>query len=258
MPSWTNNIIFPGGRTDPEIRDAEDDLTPDEFDRQYGAMFVERSGRVMAEWDDEVHIKDLEIHRRWPLYLCIDFGYTNDWVLLAIQVDDENNVYVMREKRWRFKDTEVIAKEAYADPVWGPIIRQAVAFYPDPASPDDAAILTRHWRLHSRGNTGGEVSQRIRIMRSALRRLTPDRDDIPDSQKWPGLVVDRSCTMLQWEMREGWRWPEHKSEVKNESENPLDKDNHGPEALGRFFRGYFGVIDQKKRGSRQRRAKIRR
>jgi hypothetical protein len=258
MPSWTNNIVFPGGRTDPEILDAEDDLTPDEFDRQYGAMFVERSGRVMAEWDDEVHIKDLEINTKWPLYLAIDFGYTNDWVLLAIQVDNDNNVYVMREKRWKFKDTEVIAKECWADPEWGPIIRQAVAFYPDPAAPDDAAILSRHWRLHSRGNTGGEISQRIRLMRHGLRRLTPERDDIPDGEKWPGLVVDRSCGMLQWEMREGWRWPEHRSEVKNDSENPLDKDNHGPEALGRFMRGYFGIMDMKRRGSRQRRAKVRR
>lgn len=258
MPSWTNNIVFPGGRTDPEILDAEDDLTPDEFDRQYGAMFVERSGRVMAEWDDEVHIKDLVMHKKWPLYLSIDFGYTNDWVLLAIQVDNDNNVYVMKEKRWRFKDTEVIAKEALADPVWGPIIRRAVAFYPDPAAPDDAAILSRHWRLHSRGNTGGEIEQRVRLMRAGLRRLTPDRDDVDDKDKWPGLVVDRSCTALQWEMREGWRWPEHRSEVKNDSENPLDKDNHGPEALGRFYRGYFGVLDVKRRGSRQRRAKVRR
>lgn len=258
MPSWTNNIIFPGGRTDPEILDAEDDLTPDEFDRQYGAMFVERSGRVMAEWDDEVHVRDLVVHKRWPLYLAIDFGYTNDWVLLAIQVDDDNNTYVMREKRWKFKDTEVIAKEALADPVWGALIRKAVAFYPDPAAPDDAAILSRHWKLHSRGNTGGEISQRIRLMRHALRKLSPDRDDVPAEKKWPGLVVDRSCSSLQWEMREGWRWPEHRSEVKNDSENPLDKDNHGPEALGRFMRGYFGVMDTKRRGSRQRRAKVRR
>jgi hypothetical protein len=257
MPSWTNNIIFPGGRTDPEILDAEDDLTPDEFDRQYGAQFVERAGRVMAEWDDEVHVKDLQIHPDWPLYLAIDFGYTNDWVLLVIQVDEWNNAYVMREMRWRFKDTEVIAKEALEDPVWGPLIRRAAAIYPDPAAPDDAAILARHWRVPSRGNTGGEIQQRIKIMRSLLRKITPDRDDVPAGEKWPGLVVDRSCHSLCWEMREGWRWPEHRSEVKNESENPLDKDNHGAEALGRFCRGYFGAVATERR-SRQRRARIRR
>jgi len=43
-------------------------------------------------------------------------------------------------------------------------------------------------------------------------------------------------------MREGYRWPEHKKEQqRSDSENPLDKDNHGVEALGRFFRGYFGA-----------------
>jgi hypothetical protein len=54
-------------------------------------------------------------------------------------------------------------------------------------------------------------------------------------------MIDRThCQTLIWEMREGYRWPEHKSEQRSDSENPLDKDNHGVEALGRFFRGYFG------------------
>jgi hypothetical protein len=40
-------LSFPVGGNDPEILDAEDDLTEEEFDRQYGAEFVERVGRVM-------------------------------------------------------------------------------------------------------------------------------------------------------------------------------------------------------------------
>jgi hypothetical protein len=53
------------------------------------------------------------------------------------------------------------------------------------------------------------------------------------------LKVDRSCTKLIWEMRTGYRWPEKKAQLQNDSENPLDKDNHGPEALGRFFKGHM-------------------
>jgi hypothetical protein len=37
-----------------------------------------------------------------------------------------------------------------------------------------------------------------------------------------------------------YRYPENKSEVRPDPEEPLDKDDHAPEALGRFFRGYFG------------------
>lgn len=257
MPSWTNTIIFPGGRQDPEILDAEDDLTPDEFDRQYGAMFVDRAGRVMSEWDDEIHLKDLQLNPKWPLYFAVDFGYTNDWVLLAIQTDEWNNVYVLREKRWRQKDTDVISDEILADPVWGAFARKCTAIYPDPAAPDDRDILVRKLKIPARGGTGGEIALRVKMMRKLLRTQRPDHPGVESGDRWPQLAVDRSCVALAWEMREGWRWPEHQSEVKNDSENPLDKDNHGPEALGRFVKGYFGAVTVERR-TRQRRVKMRR
>jgi len=58
-------------------------------------------------------------------------------------------------------------------------------------------------------------------------------------------------------MREGYRWPETRSEVRNDSEIPLDKDNHGPEALGRFFKGHMERFSDARR-SRQSRVKVRR
>ena len=62
--------------------------------------------------------------------------------------------------------------------------------------------------------------------------------DVADQEKWPTLAVDRSCTQLSWECREGWRWPEHKSEVRTDSETPLDKDNHGLLFLNSKIRYY--------------------
>jgi len=255
MPSWTNNIIFPGGRNDPEILEAESDLTPDEFDRQYGALFVERVGRVMQEWDDDLHVKKLQYNPNWPLYLAIDYGYTNDWVLLFIQVDQWENAYVIREMRWKLKDTEAIAEELMAHPVLAPLMRKAVAVYPDPAAPDDTAIFTRKTGIPARGNTGGEIKTRLAMVRKRLKAL-PEHADPEDQQ--PGLLVDESCTMLIWEMREGYRWPEHRSEIRNESENPLDKDNHGPEALGRFVKGYYEVQGEGKGRSAMTKASYRR
>src|SRR6185312_9282590 len=94
-PSWTNLIIFPGGRNDPEILEAEEDLTEDEFNRQYGAMFVEKTGAVMKEWDDEIHVTDLRYDPELPLYAAVDYGFTNPFVWLWIQVDRHNNVRVI-------------------------------------------------------------------------------------------------------------------------------------------------------------------
>jgi len=248
MPSWTNTIVFPGGRNDPEILEAEDDLTEDEFRRQYGGEFIQRQGRVMKEWDDEDHVADIRYNPDWPLYAAVDYGYTNDWVWLWIQVDPwEKFVYVIGEHRFRMRDTEDIARNELKD---HPLTQKLVAIYADPAAPDDSAILRRHLGVPVKTNTGGELKVRLRLIRSALK-LRPERlpDDHPD--KKPGLQVDRRCTKLIWEMREGYRWPESHSDMRNDSEMPLDKDNHGPEALGRFFKGHMEQFDTAKRQSRQ-------
>ncbi len=236
LPSWTNTAVFPGGRNDPEILEAEDDLTEDEFKRQYGGQFILKRGRVMKEWDDDLHVGDYSYNPDWPLYAAVDFGYRNWWVWLWIQVDPFNkNVYVIGEKRWKQHDTEEIAREMYNHPLTSNLRE----IYVDPSSPDDASILRRHVKVPTKNNTGGEIKARLELIRSALKRFTPAHlpDDHPE--KKPGLVVDRSCEQLIWEMREGYRWPENSNDLKNDSEIPMDVDNHGPEALGRFFKGFM-------------------
>ncbi len=236
MPSWTNNAVFPGGRRDPEILEAEDDLTEDEFRRQYGGEFILKRGRVMKEWDDDHHVVTVEYNYDWPLYAAVDFGYTNDWVWLWIQVDPmTNRVYVIGEHRFRLRDTEDIIR---GDLLNHPLTQKLVAIYVDPAAPDDAAILRRHLGVPVKANTGGEIKIRLQMIRSALKRRP---DHLPDDhpEKLPGLMVDKSCHRLIWEMREGYRWPESHNDMRNISEIPMDVDNHGPEALGRFFKGHM-------------------
>lgn len=252
MPSWTNTVVFPGGRNDPEILEAEEDLTEDEFNRQYGGEFVDRVGRVMQEWDDDVHYKRLRYNPNWPLYGAVDYGYTNLFVFLWIQVDPFGNVYVIGETCKTLTDAEDMA-EYYIKP--HKFFPKLSAFYPDPAEPDDTNILVKHLGVGARTNTGGELKTRLNLIRSFLK-LGP-LDALPENRK-PRLLVDKSCTTLRWEMAEGYRWPEHKSEVQGPQELPMDKNNHCVEALGRFMKGYFTVVGDTNRRSRQRRAKFRR
>lgn len=241
MPSWTNNAVFPLGYDDPEMAEARDDLTEDEFRRQYGAEFIEQHGRVMKEWDDETHVKKLMYRPDWPLYAAVDFGYTNDWVWLWIQVDPlDNTVYVIGESRWRMRDSEDIARVELKD---HPLTQKLVCIYVDPAGPDDANILRRVLGVPTRHNTGGELKVRLSLIRNSLK-TRPEYlpEDHPD--RHAGLQVDESCHRLIWEMREGYRWPEQKNQEKNSSELPNDHDNHGPEALGRFYKGHMEKFDQ--------------
>lgn len=254
MPSWTNTRTFPGGRDDPEILEAEDDLTEDEFRRQYGGEFIERYGRVMKEWDSEVHVGDYQYDPSMPLYAAVDFGFTNDWVWLWIQVDPLNRVRVIGEQRFNLRDTEELARTEF---LHHPLLSNLVAIYPDPSSPDDARVLRRVLSRPVMGNTGGELKLRLSMIRKALK---PRPEWLPDGDpnKTPGLVVDKSCHRLIWEMGEGYRWPEKSQLLKNASEMPQDNDNHGPEALGRFFKGHMMQIDDSIRSARQSTVRMRR
>ena len=248
LPSWTNTAVFPGGRQDPEIIEAAEDLTKDEFDRQYGGQFILKRGRVMKEWDDDIHVRHLEYRRDWPLYAAVDFGYTNDWVWLFIQVDPmTKNAYVIKERRWKLRDSEDIAKNELLHDT---LTQHVQAIYVDPSSPDDASILRRHLKLPTRSNTGGEIKVRLQLIRSALK-TRPEHLPEDHPERLPGLMVDESCTQLIWEMREGYRWPENHSDTRNDSEIPQDVDNHGPEALGRFYKGHMEAFSTVGRHGRQ-------
>lgn len=235
-PSWTNNIVFPGGRQDPEIVEAEADLTKDEFDRQYGAEFTDKTGLVMQEFDEETHLGRWDFDPSWETYLGVDYGFTNPFVILIIQVGPFGDIRVLREFRRQRLDTVEVCHDFIAE--YGSILRHVTCIYPDPAEPDDTRTMERMLRIPARKNTGGELKTRLTLIRQALKERNTH---LPEGHvdRVPRMMIDRSCEMLRWEMREGYKWPEHRSEVRSDTEHPLDKDNHGVEALGRFFRGKY-------------------
>lgn len=231
MPSWTNPIVFPGGRRDPEILEAEADLTADEFARQYGAEFVEKTGCVMQEFDDDRHLADFKYEPSWPTYMAVDYGFTNPFVVLFIQVSPTSGaIRVIKERRFERLDTEEVCDDLLLTE--GGLVRACSRLFPDPAEPDDTRTMMRKLRIPAHYNTGGPLKIRLALIRRSLKRRAITGE--------PQLMIDRNqCKTLGWEMREGYRWPEHKSEIRSDSENPMDKDNHGCEALGRFFRGMY-------------------
>lgn len=237
-PSWTNDIVFPGGRQDPEILEAEADLTKDEFDRQYGAEFTDKTGIVMKEFDEDIHLGDFDYDPAWATYMAVDYGFTNPFVVLFIQVGPFGDIRVLREFRRTQLDTIEVCRDLKQE--YPGLVRVCQMLYPDPAEPDDTRTMQRELRIPANKNTGGEIKLRLSHIRRAMK-VQNLHLPVGDTERRPRLMIDRThCQTLAWEMREGYRWPEHKSEQRSDSENPLDKDNHGVEALGRFFRGYYG------------------
>lgn len=238
-PSWTNNIVFPLGRQDPEILEAEEDLTEDEFARQYGAEFTDKTGQVIKEYDDDTHLGDFDYNPAWATYMAVDYGFTNPFVVLFIQVGPFGDIRVIREFRRQQLDTVEVCLDLKME--YPGLVRVCSMLYPDPAEPDDTRTMQRELRIQANKNTGGELKTRLSLIRRALK-VRNQHLPVGDPERRPTLMIDRThCARLAWEMREGYKWPKRKTErQRSDSENPMDKDNHGVEALGRFFRGYFG------------------
>lgn len=278
-PSWLNPFVYPLGATDeaivdlraaiergemqdeslfvrlgvdPEIAALVGDLTPEAFNQEIGADFTTFVGRVFKEFDEEEHVTDLKFDPAWQTYAAVDYGFRNPSVWLLIQVDPHGEkINVLDEVYDEGLDADEFAEEIERR---GLCPRQMIAFYPDPASPGDTAILEKRLHVKHRGGTGGEIRWRIDSIRKALRyQHSHLPKDHPENR--PLIMFDRKCRRTINDMQE-YRYPEKKTDIGDAPENPMKKDDHGPEALGRFFAGMFGTPDRIARRSRQRQVNV--
>jgi hypothetical protein len=260
MPSWVNEYVFPMGASfeaieqmrqleeahipitdeilmmlgvDEEIYAMFADMSRELFNQEVAADFSEYVGRVFKDFDEEYHVADLKYNPEWPLYAACDYGWSNPFVWLWIQIDPlDDIVYVLGEYRKTQTDIGVIASELAT----APLIKQVRTFYPDPAGPGDTSVLSNKLHIQANTGTGGEKKYRLEYIREALKTF-PKHAKFEDQRA--KLYIDRSCSEMIREMNE-YRYPDNNNEMRPNKEEPLDKDDHGPEALGRFFRGYFG------------------
>lgn len=245
-PSWSNNILFPGGRNDPEILSMENGMSPEKFKQEIGAEFTEFVGRVYKQFDDEVNVGDYLYNPKLPIYMCADYGYTNPNVVLWVQVDVWDNVYVIAEYYRRGRRSDEMVYDIQHDERLMALTRVSHRLYGDPEDPGATDIMCEKFGLEKGKNTGGLLKSRIDLIR---KWLMPQPLELEDGhpEKLPKLFFDRSCTETTREMQD-YRYPETKDEAKrSEAESPMKLDDHGPEALSRFFGGYYHEEKPKRR-----------
>ena len=272
LPAWENPYVYPLGATDegidalrdlldrrelvnekvarehgvdPEIAELMMGMTREAFKQEIAADFTEFVGRVFKDFDEEVHVGDLEYNPEWTTYAAVDYGYTNPNVWLLLQIDPFGKyINVLGEVYEKGLGPDEFADEIISR---GLAPGSLQAFFPDPASPGDTNVLMRKLRVQSRPHTGGPIKYRIDAIRKKLKMSHPDR---PMDEDRPFLMFDRSCTNTINDFLE-YRYPDAptKDPEKNAVENPMKKNDHGPEALGRFMAGYFGTIEQVNRNT---------
>jgi hypothetical protein len=223
-------------KVDPEIIEMMLDLSEETFNQEVAALFTEFAGRVFKGFDEDIHVGDFQFDPRMATYAAVDYGFTNPFVWLLIQEDWLGNVYVLDEI---YESGLSIDDAARRIDQRGLCPSSLIEFYPDPASPGDTLALERHLRKRANPNTGGELNIRLRYIREALKDRNTHLEE-GDPLRRPKLMFDRKCTNTIREMND-YRYPETSKESKrNPKDTPLSKDDHGPEALGRFYRGRYG------------------
>lgn len=223
-------------KVDPEIIEMMLDLSEETFNQEVAALFTEFAGRVFKKFDEDIHVGDFHYDPSMKTYAAVDYGFTNPFVWLLIQEDWLGNVYVLDEI---YESGLSIDDAARLIDDRGLCPGSLIEFYPDPASPGDTLALERHLRKRANPNTGGEINIRLRYIREALKDRNTHLDE-NDPLRRPKLVFDRKCVNTIREMND-YRYPETSKESnRNPKDIPLSKDDHGPEALGRFYRGHYG------------------
>lgn len=221
---------------DPEVAELMMGMTREAFNQEIGADFTEFVGRVFKEFDEELHVGDLKFNPEWQTYAAVDYGYTNPNVWLLIQVDPFGKYINVLDEVYETG----LGPDEFADEIIGRHLapQGTLAFYPDPASPGDTSVLERRLRVSSRPGTGGEIKHRVDAIRKRLKMSHPDK---PIDEDRPFLMFDRKCSKTINDFL-NYRYPDTPAGIdRNAPENPLKKDDHGPEALGRFFAGYYGT-----------------
>lgn len=93
MPAWSNTIIYPGGREDPEIKRLEAIYArvPGLFDERLGAVPVPPAFLVFRDFRFGVHVRDdVKFDPQLPVYLAIDpSSGTNPYAVLACQFEED-------------------------------------------------------------------------------------------------------------------------------------------------------------------------
>lgn len=256
---------------DPEIAQMANDLTIPMFQQEVAADFTDFVGKVFKEFDEETHTRLLRFNPSWETVAAVDYGYRNPSVWLLIQVGPWGEINVVDEL---YQDN--LSPEEFAHEILrrGLLPDTCTEFFPDPASPGDTATLTNVFRkagkrVQAKPHTGGELSNRLNLIRLALKNRVTDTE--LSSTQWkshptaqdrmrPRLMISTKCPNMIYEMGQ-YRYPEKRNEQIESSskrfELPMKKDDHTPEALGRFLAGrYYDVSRQMGGGTKVSHAKF--
>lgn len=234
LPTWSNTIIFPGGRQDPEILRQEKGMTVERFQERFGGVPCPKTGRVITEFANVIHVKECKFNPDLPVEIAVDPGYAGAYAVLAIQEWGEqivliDEIYVQGVVT---KDIILIAKKK---PWWNAVIGGAIDIAgrqhqameaPVEIWLKDAGVSLRSKKVN--------VEDGIDLLRTRLKQhpITGQPDTLVDP-KCRGFIAE--CGGGRSPVEGGGIWMRDKNTLK-----PISKNNHACTAFIFYLVNKFG------------------
>jgi hypothetical protein len=233
LPTWSNLVLYPGGRDDPEIKALEATYPPDVFQERFGAVPCKPATLVFKDFDVTVHVRPCPYDPRLEVSLFVDPGYAGAYAVLAVQIHGDD-VWVIDEVYERGVVVYDIIKACRQRPWWSRAKRivMDIAGTQHQGMDSHADIWYRETKLPVYWNV-------VSVADGILRHKTYLMPQGPGGK--PRLYHDPRCKSTIWEYN-NYRYQETK-ENRPERELPLDANNHSMKAIAYGLIAMFGLVD---------------
>lgn len=241
LPTWSNRVIFPGGRDDPEIKRLEATVSPEWFMERFGGVPCPPKGRVFHEFSNPMHTGQggkFEFDPASEVRLWVDPGYASAYAVEVAQIRGDD-VYIIDEIFERGLITSDIIKIAKQRDWWNKVTGGAIdiaARQHQATVPvariwlDEAGVALRSQKLEIRD--GIEAVKRFLI----INPIT-NSPRIHINTRCKGLISEMGgCENPVTKQTAVYQWKQDK-EGNIVGETPEDRNNHASKAIA------YGLVD---------------
>jgi hypothetical protein len=199
-------------------------MTEDAWQMEYELNFyVQKGKRVFPEFDEKIHIANLEFNPELLTLIGWDFGYLHP-ACVVTQVDKNDCWLIIDEILGKEEPLEVFIQRLFNKPYYSKI--KSCKHFCDPAGAQHSGLALRTsieilnaygiYPIYKKSNP----EERARIIRTKL---------LLDENRQPQLLVNKSCKILIEGFLGGYHY------VENETKEIIEKDgyyDHLFDALG--------------------------
>lgn len=212
FPSWDNHYVYPGGRNDDEVKLIEKTTSPEWFLQEIGADFASFVGKIYSEFDESVHVTNVQYQPGLKSYMAIDWGFVNPLGAVWFQTDGEDNIYIWREHYLSYK------RLAEHIQIWQ-AMEQPKGFkldliFGDAEDPEAVAQMNYEYGVPCVAMPEAKKNWRqgIECVKKFLKLYQiGESDEFGTPLEKPKLFIDHSCTNLIYEFN-NYRAPETRSD----------------------------------------------